>query len=506
MEIFTQITSEPAFAVGVKELVYDARLFWGFFAGKQAHYQAIAARIDQMRESDEDSRSASEGSIAAVDDGSSASWEDELESDEEFLSLSENSPTAVDSGSPASDNERSSLMAMAERERSYNRYVELFQQQSDILDSGADYLALCRGMQHLPSLKTVSIQGVFGSGSDFDHLHDPLPPQYITWSSGFYQDTFGPATEFECRMTRRDILTEHWTEASANAFEDHPWDWRGVKNCLKSLAMRRSSITHLHYRGQKSSLPTETLEDSGVSKSLESFAHELTCLKLDCGSACSESGMDSSHDNSKAMAILVSILGGARQLTTLSASFSSGRLGHTSIYPPFGHLTWPKLRTLELGEWKMDLAFLKSICRRHQGTLRELKLRWVMLLSRDGFGENEHCTWDDVGREVGPILQLSDLSLAALYYESVHGNCYLGSLTKSLGLQLMSSVPEKSLRLTANQVLNPVGTSFSELDEIDDPAGYLDVVEMWHETETLHEDRYRRAKDMCGIGYSTTYY
>lgn len=32
MDVFAYVTSEPAFAVGVTELVYDARMFWKYRA------------------------------------------------------------------------------------------------------------------------------------------------------------------------------------------------------------------------------------------------------------------------------------------------------------------------------------------------------------------------------------------------------------------------------------------------------------------------------------------
>ena len=410
MEIFVRITSEPAFAIGVTELVYDARVFWRLLTRTEEHDKMFASKHG--------------GKL------------DGLESDEESRSASEFSGEASDTDSPTPDYKRPSLMTMAARERSYNRYVELYQQQNEILDSGADFLALCQGLQHLVNLKTVSIQDSFGPGSDSFYLHDPLPQWYSKWSSRFFRPTFGPASYIECMRTRYLFLDERYY--GEDVFVHHPLDWRGIKNCVKSLAMRRSSIAHLHYGCQTSGLPIQVIEDSDVSKSLETISHELQCLKLNFMMADGNANPEYPGVFSEPMSVIASMLEGAQQLTALSLSLECE---FETMYQTLGHLTWPKLTVLELGDsdsLHMDLAFLKSMCQRHKGTLKEVKLRDVMLRRQDGFGENDNCTWDDVGREVGPILELSDLSLALISKQSYGaGMLNLGDRTEALVYQLM---------------------------------------------------------------------
>ena len=40
MKVFTFITSKPLFAVGVTELIYDARLFWKFWTKPESYCEA----------------------------------------------------------------------------------------------------------------------------------------------------------------------------------------------------------------------------------------------------------------------------------------------------------------------------------------------------------------------------------------------------------------------------------------------------------------------------------
>ena len=453
MEIFKRITSEPAFAVGVTELVYDARLFWRFLAGKRAHRQIIAIARGEASK-------------------------DKPESVQESQSASEISSEAICTGMISSIYDCSSFTTRAAKERSYNRYAELFEQQNDILDSGTDFLALCHGLNHLLNLKTVTIQSYFDSESDWVCLHDPLPPWYLTWSSNFCRHTLSPASYNDCVMARREFLElDYYNVANHNAVIDHPWDWRGVKNCLKALTMRRSSITHLHYGYQGSKLPIQILADSGVSKSLENIAPELHCLNLDANTAGGDTDGDSGFEfidgYSEAIAVLAKTLKEARQLTTLSSSLSL--YYHKNLYQTFGELASSKLTGLHLRHMEIDLAFLKSICQRHQRTLKVLKLRNMLLLRQDGFGENNSCTWDDVGRVLSPILQLSDLYLAAICEEFSRDEptpFLTEDRIQALGYQLMSSVPRDLLKMCQGS------------DESSDFS-----VKMWHETETIHEDR-----------------
>ena len=474
MEIFTRITSEPAFAVGVTELVYDARLLWAFYAKRKAHRRMITVKSDDLvwedeLEHDGEPRAASEFDTEYMTKDELELWSQCAPMDQKLVSSSE----AADTDSPASDNGRSSLITMAAIERSYNRYNELLQQQNDILDSGADFLAICRGLQNLVNLKTVSIQGSFGPESDDVHLHDPLPRWYSKWSSGFFRHTVSPKSYDEWIRTTEEILVHH---DDIRPWMYDPWDWRGVKNCVKSLVMRRSSIRHFHFGCQRSKLPRYILGDSEVSKSLGTIAHDLECLKLDCKV---EWKIRRGYDRAvlcdkwlKASDILTKTFGGARHLNTLSLNMD---LDYNDTFDSVGDLTWPKLTVLELGDSKMDLDFLKSICQRHRGTLKELKLRNMMLMR-----ENDWDVWDawnDVGRELGPILQLSDIFLA--WSGEAHRSprkliTYMRQAMEVLGYRLMSSVPRNLLRVRANH----------ELDDYD-----VSPVEMWHETETRHENR-----------------
>ena len=454
MEIFTKITSEPAFAVGITELVYDARVFWRFLTDSEAHYR----KIDNIQRR----------------------WEDELDSDEESRSALIFFSEAADGHSPTRDYNPPSFKNIAVKERSLNRYIELLQQQDSILDSGADFFALCQGLQHLVNLRTVSILDYFGPESDCCYLHDPLPRWYSKWSSRFFRPTFGPTSYNECFASRHYSIGRGNYDESF--FVNYPWEWRGIRNCVKSLAMRRSSITHLHYGGQGSKLLIEILGDSGVAKILKSITNDLQCLKLEFGLMRRNLDSGSPDVDSNPIDVLARMLRGARQLSALSSRMD---LHYGSMYGLFGRRCWPKLAVLEFVDLDMDLRFLKSICERHKGTLKALKLQQVVLLRQDGFGENSNCTWDDAGREVGPILQLSDLSLGSICEhrddeDGEDGVYYLSEAsTEELGYHLMSSVPRNLLKLGAAQ-----GS-----DQDEDWR-----VEMWHETETRHENRYRLAK------------
>lgn len=56
MEVFANITSEPAFAAGVTELVYDGRIFWEYWTDPEAYRDAFVKAIESVfwEESDDE--------------------------------------------------------------------------------------------------------------------------------------------------------------------------------------------------------------------------------------------------------------------------------------------------------------------------------------------------------------------------------------------------------------------------------------------------------------------
>jgi len=295
---------------------------------------------------------------------------------------------------------------------------------------------LCRGLQQLPNLKTVSIVHDFDGYSDFIDLHEHLPMWYGQWSATILGNTLPPTSWSLCNeMAIEAEEGENEDESLVDVLTDYPWDWRGVVNLMKAIASYSPKIIHLHYGSQLPRIPLYTLNDASIAASLKLTAGNLRCFKFDSSTSVDGVHQEPLAADSEAFRVLGQILEHAQHLTTLSASLNTTLPGWQLT---FGKAFWPKLSILELGDNPLDLQALKNICQRHQNTLVDLGLRNIILDLENGIE-----TWEDVGAELGGFLKLRSLEFCGIGNGGRGASSSLvGGGAEQFGYDMMRWVPK----------------------------------------------------------------
>ena len=298
MEVFNHIVSEPAFAAGVTELVYDARLFWRYFTEKEAYCKACDRAIDSIVDD------------MKLYDAYETSLDCEVEAEGFRLE-----------GLSLHDTPLSIKKTLAE---GCDRYIELFTQQKEILDSGTDFDVLCQGLRRLPNLRTVCIQDNISGAGNYINVHEPTPLWYFHWSATFWENTLSLTRWSLCLERARDAAEAAQNEDDTfleDVLADHPWDWCGVANCLEAVSLHRPRIIHLHFGTQMSPFPLYTFGKAKVSTSLERIARNLRCLKLDSSLVLDGADEMPLTADSEPVSAFGKILKQAQHLATLYQAF-----------------------------------------------------------------------------------------------------------------------------------------------------------------------------------------
>lgn len=162
MDVFNYITSDPAFASGVTELVYDARLFWRCLLDWDVHRDIYRRNWTALDERDYDKDTDTFVKLVGF-----------------FGQIRlEDGPGAYD----------------AQAKKSWERYKLLFAQQEAILNNGHDFSSLHCGLQKLPKLKTVSILQAFPRLENRARFDRNLSPWYERTSPSPWRDTLEPTS------------------------------------------------------------------------------------------------------------------------------------------------------------------------------------------------------------------------------------------------------------------------------------------------------------------------
>lgn len=255
MDVFTDITSNPDFAMGVTELVYDARLFWEFWTQAEKHRLVYDAALQSH-----------DPSVWKLWGYAKNAAVRELVRD-----------WAEDLNWPSNFNE-----TIEEADKSRARYIVNFDQQNRILDAGEDFEVLCQGLRQLPNLRTITICSSFDDENpNSADLHGQGSGWYEARSRDLWKDTLTPSHWALCRQMRSEAA-DHDNEELETALDDFPWDWRGLINCMHAIGLQKPWMTHLPFGTHKSKLPFDLMGDSHVASCLLSLAPTLECLKLDC--------------------------------------------------------------------------------------------------------------------------------------------------------------------------------------------------------------------------------
>ena len=388
MEIFQAITSNPLLAVGVQELIYDARLFPAY-----------------------------------------ASFDDDYEATYEGTSDSEDEDAYEDL-----DDEEYEFRCSESRERQCSK---LRQEQQQILDLGAEFEYLSTGLRNLPNLKVVSVLECFhpgyrlGSGLMAIRAVDEFK-WYNDLSRKLWKHVNPPAplSDFE------------------GLLDAQVWDARGIRSLLRSVSMRSPLLTHFHYGSGAWALPLKLLSAEGACFHVHDLLPSLTCLRIVCdsGGKCSEALSESEavrHRSAFAESIKL-----AKNLRVLSL-YVHHRYGHRFNLgwdDMFSDASWPCLTSLELGDWSLSPDALIAVCHRHRDTLRHLSLQHTFLepsaIPR---------TWEEVGEELGQFLRLHSVwanSLLSDAPEGFLGGLSLSSARMNVIMQsVMQWIPSQFLKL-----------------------------------------------------------
>ena len=319
MEAFANITQHPLLRKGVRELIYDGRLFrheclqGGEYIAAYDRYRGVYGSDDE-------------------DDQVWRNWHNLLDPrDPESLA------------------------------KGLQGYACLFDEQEHILNSGHDYQSLLAGLERLPTLTTLRVQDDFYFG-------DWLP---------FYDD----ADDWYEEKTARDFVGvlppsswNPWRNTEAAAPEGWAWDCRGVSNLFKAVSRHCSNIKGLFLGSQASKAPLAFFHSvATIPIHIAELAPNLRVLKIDCEASTNDEDETVSQEISSLAAM-------ASQAKTLEAlSTSMGVRGDRWLKVILGPV-WPQLRVLDIGDIRLTQASFVAIVRPHRATLSQLKLRNICLL------------------------------------------------------------------------------------------------------------------------------
>lgn len=374
MDLFENITSNPAFAAGVTTLVYDARLFWEYYTVEMSYFIAYSAEVKPLME-DEDF-------VTSMGD---------FDSQPEELSLDLVSPEY-----------RTGFAA------SFARYKDFYTEQSEILNTGTDFDLLCQGLKRLPDLLAVTIDDKCGDG-DFNELHGSSNfPVRDIWRGMVQPNSWHVGEELN-EQAMAD-LDEEGDRSIDYPTADSQWDWRNITNCLRAVSLHCPQLQHLHFGAQTSKIPILLLIFPPVFTSLENVASGLRCLKFDAQLSTNNEELFEEH--AQAVTEFGKMLSLTQNLSSLSSSI---RLDPPVWRKTFGNVVWPSLKNLELGDMELTCEILKLMCHRHNNTLQHLKLRNLKLQQPDSVDTETFETWNGVGKELGDVVNLRSVNLSSLF-------------------------------------------------------------------------------------------
>ena len=387
MKEFTEITNKPAFAANVTEVVYDARMFWSHAATRPAYdkafFRGFPSRYEENEMSDEES-----------DDSDFDDW-------------------CQQAGDPSSHQQLAA---------SHQRYASLLEEQSSIIASGQDLVALCAGMKQLPNVEWISIL------DDFEHTdYSPFLWDSDEWH--WYYHRSNKSMEGVAKPAR--WLAAQYTR---NASRDPHWDLKGVENLFQAVRLYAPKIKKLVVGSQMSNLSTEILSRPAPIGAMRKIAPQLTMIKLDCYPPRGDSSLQWIEDFAR-------ILRQATKLEELYITLGRPLINAQTI---FQDRKWPHLKILDLGDGEVDLDILKAISHSHADVLRELRLRNNFLVGPTN--------WEEAAAELGKILKLDLIALSSMCDEdSIHEPYNDPQRVQATARWFMQRVPSSDLGMVGDR-------------------------------------------------------
>ena len=266
LSIFKEITEKPTIAANITELVYDARLFWAYIAEPMVYANAFNQHISQLA-ADSHSDDSDEWSHVDSDDQSDHDSDSSENGDGPGWSV-------YDHDCPFGPPSRTDVQYAIQTVRNSRlQYIAFLEEQTAILTSGQDMVALCTGLKQLPNLTKVSVLDKFEHPLDYQpflwgqHVHE----KYDLWSHQSFRQAVAPSTWNGRR---------HGIDPTST--KDFSWDFRGIHNLFTAIAEYVPRLAGLYVGCQKSCLSAEVYAEDTRMSLWKQIAPRLMALKADC--------------------------------------------------------------------------------------------------------------------------------------------------------------------------------------------------------------------------------
>lgn len=450
MEVISQflvILQNQAFASSIKELVYDARLFWRRLEEPDVYERAHGRdfrRLDgeNMEGSDEDEDNGED----EWEDGNSSANDLEIELHESFHFR----PPLV---SPASSIEvADTCIDRLSISESASRYSELLRQQNDILDQGMDLEILAIGLRLMPNLRSLAVLDGFNQRPDWEPFLWDLEEfdWYEDWSAELCEGIADPSPWIEAHF-----------KDTANQF---PWDFRGIDNLFSAIGAWAPKLRQLYLGSQLLNLSSTIYARPPCKGVLYNLAPRLSKLKLDC-SLYNPAADERPEDYIRTIG---GILKRCTQLQSLSITLDMRTQAWPSLLET---LELPHLRVLDLGDGHFASQEFCAMAQRHRH-LQELRLRNISIR----VGQ----PWTAIAEKLGQILHLDLIVLLSLNDSGTAGS---GSLNdealKLIARAFMQRVPLDLLGYKSGNATSVVAWHLKDfkptfdLESLRDTSGYV---------------------------------
>lgn len=418
ISVFTNVAQIPALAAGVRELVYDARLFWRYLDSSEAYNDAF---------DDAFPRAYPENDISDEEE----SGDEDADDPRDDILPSIYHDTALLSDLQIDHHTPKDIITYEMKARaSALKYSNLLREQEKLLSGQEDLTALRAGLGRLPKLQRITVLDRFGN---------PLDYEQFAWNV----DEFRFYHHWSQRLCAGISLPTRWSEAdllnNGAQLEAFPWDFRGIKHLLLAASEHAGHLRELSLGCQMSNLSAAIYTNNEIAMMLHRIAPRLTNLKLDTrsqSSAPSQHPLDCTE-------IMMSLLSQARQLTSLAITLPDEGSGGdwTRV---FMTLSWPHLKILDLGDGSLGSEAFRAIAKAHSITLRELRLRNVALKVGSLW---ERTSWEDLAAELGRSLRLDFVYMVSMTDHvglTAGRSPYLKSVRTSKAARLfMQGIPDK---------------------------------------------------------------
>lgn len=407
IKVFNDIAVNPSFALNVKELIYDGRLFLPELGDGASYKAAFCARMLEEFDTYEDYTRHPKG--AAECNFAHQVYQDSIWNVERL-------GAGVIMKRRFADDCEEFRINVAD---SFERYENLLEWQERILKDGTDFKALCEGLKSIRNINKVDALACFDHCSDYYYRAD---------NSENFDDWYSRRSKLEFGLT---VPPSRWCRRPASQDggeldrkERTKWDVRGVQALFRAVSTHCPGLKELCLGSflYKAPLTIFELSDPDVEK-VRIMARRIRTLRLH--PYVTKSGEFT--DYARQRYCLDILLQEAKELRMLSSSAwfldeeseeseESDDGNEDPVWSDrisFGMFcgkVWPYLTKLCLetdGSARVKAGDLMSIIRAHKGSLRELSMWGIMLLGKQG--------WEYFGRQMGQILELHHIEVHGLY-------------------------------------------------------------------------------------------